>query len=293
MLAERTPSASDDDPTREVDLHMHSSASDGTLPPSAVVAAARALQLTAIALTDHDTLEGVVDAQEAGARLGVRVIAGVELSALDGEREIHLLGLHLSRTAELDRQLASFRAARRKRAEQIVTRLNAIGIPVRLEVVLAIAGTGAIGRPHVARAIIEGGWARDQRDAFDRFLGSGRPAFVPKERLLLAEAVQLVHRAGGLAIWAHPAREGSLARTRQLVAAGIDGLEVRHPSHTSEDAARLGAIVEHLGLVASGGSDWHGAPQGSRTLGSMRVPQAWLERQDVRLRDRAARERVA
>jgi predicted metal-dependent phosphoesterase TrpH len=272
---------------------LHSTASDGTLPPAAVVEAAAAVALHAIALTDHDTLDGVDEARSAGERMGLRVLCGVELSALDGELEVHILGLHLQRTAELERHLAAFRATRRTRAEQIVERLNRLGVPVRLEAVLAIAGNGAIGRPHVARAIIEGGWARDTRDAFDRLLGNGGPAYVPKQRLSLSDAVQLVRRAGGLSIWAHPGQQGRLARVQQLVAAGIDGIEIRHPSHSTDDIARLHALADHLKLLPSGGSDWHGARDGPRTIGSMRVPSDWLDQQETRLRERCAQELVA
>jgi predicted metal-dependent phosphoesterase TrpH len=277
-----------------VDLHMHSTASDGARTPADVVAAARRVGLAAIALTDHDTLDGLAEAREAGARVGVRVVNGVELSALDDAGgEVHVLGLHLSRVDSLERELARFRDTRRVRAERIVERLNALGIPLPLDAVLAEAGTGVIGRPHVARALVAGGWARDFRDAFDRWLAIGRPAYIEKHRLTVAEAIRLVHQAGGLAILAHPGPAGTHRRLQGLAALGMDGVEVRHPGHSAEDVARLGALVEHLDLVPSGGSDWHGATDGPRAIGAMQVPGSWLERQDARLRERAARERVA
>jgi predicted metal-dependent phosphoesterase TrpH len=272
---------------------MHSTASDGVLAPAAVVAAARAAGLAAIALTDHDTLEGVPEARAAGERLGLRVVAGVELSAHEGDRELHVLGLHLTRVSALEDRLVALRATRRTRAAQIVEKLRALGFPVELDAVWREAGEGAVGRPHIARVLIANGWAKDHRDAFDRLIGSGRPAYVPKQRLPLPEAVQMLREAGGLAIIAHPGPDGSRSRLEMLKRIGFDGVEVRHPSHSVEDIARLGTLADYLGLVPSGGSDWHGASEGPRTIGNMRVPYAWLERQDAVVRERNTSERVA
>ncbi|MGQ0713332.1 MAG: PHP domain-containing protein [Gemmatimonadaceae bacterium] len=278
---------------RFVDLHMHSTASDGVLAPAAVVAAAQAAGLTAIALTDHDTLEGVTEARTAGESLGVRVVCGVELSAHEGDKEFHVLGLHLSRLGALEDRLSTLRATRRTRAVQIVDKLRALGIPIELDAVWRQAGLGAVGRPHIARVLITNKWAVDHRDAFDRLLGSGRPAYVPKQRLPLGEAVKMLHDAGGIAVLAHPGPDGSRARLEAFKRLGVDGVEVRHPSHTSEDVARLSALADFLALVPSGGSDWHGASEGPRTIGNMRVPLAWLERQEALVRERTASERVA
>ena len=275
-------------PSGFVDLHVHSTASDGSRPPAEVVATAKRAGLSAIALTDHDTVAGIDDATRAGVDLGVRVVPGVELSAVEGDVETHILGLHLSDTRELESTLAALREMRRTRAERIVHRLNELGVRIELAAVLEQAAGGAIGRPHVARAMIAEGWAVDFRDAFDRYLGSGRPAYVGKERLAVVDAIGLIHRAGGLAILAHPAQGGTRERVEAFVRDGIDGVEVRHPSHSSEDIARLTALVDHFGLVPSGGSDWHGATDGARTLGTMRVPAEWLVRQDGRVRARAA-----
>ncbi len=271
-----------------VDLHVHSTASDGTRPPDEVVREAKRIGLKAIALTDHDTLDGIAVATETGIALGVRVVPGIELSAVEGDAETHILGLHLSDTRQIEAQLVALREMRRGRAERIVHRLNELGVRVEMVAVLEQAGAGAIGRPHVARAMIAEGWAVDFRDAFDRYLGSGRPAYVPKDRLSASDAIGVIHRAGGIAVLAHPAQSGTRDRVEAFTRAGIDGVEVRHPSHTPEDVARLTALVDFFGLVPSGGSDWHGAAEGARTLGMMRVPESWLERQDARVRDRAA-----
>jgi predicted metal-dependent phosphoesterase TrpH len=249
---------------------------------------AKRIGLAAIALTDHDTVAGITEAVAAGEALGVRVVPGVELSAVEGDVETHILGLHLSDTRELEAKLIELREMRRSRAERMVQRLNDLGVRIDFASVLEQAAGGAIGRPHVARAMIAEGWAVDFRDAFDRYLGNGRPAYVTKERLPVTDAVALIHRSGGLAILAHPSHSGTRDRIAAFVDQGMDGVEVRHPSHSSEDISRLAALVQHFSLVPSGGSDWHGSADGPRTLGMMRVPADWLGQQDSRVRARAA-----
>ena len=269
-----------------VDLHTHSTASDGTLPPEQVIAAARAAGLQAIALTDHDTMAGIPAAMRAGEQLGVRVVPGVELSAHDGNREIHILALHVTRLGLLESRLEVFREGRTVRASQIVERLRELGVEITVDTVMEEANGAAVGRPHIARAMIRGGTARDFRDAFDRYLGAGRPAFVPKERLEIREAISITHEAGGLAIWAHPGPDCRRARLEPLVAMELDGVEIRHPSHSVEDINRLTALSEFFGLVPSGGSDWHGSAEGTRTIGGMQVPATWLASQDARVASR-------
>ncbi len=272
---------------RYVDLHMHSTASDGSVAPADVVAAAHQAGLSAIALTDHDTVDGVLEAQSAGTALGVRVVAGVELSAVDDGDEIHVLGLHLAYPEHIASALEELKEARRDRAKITVERLNSLGLPVTLEAVFAAAGDGAVGRPHIAKALVAGGWARDFRDAFDRWLGNGRPACIEKRTVTFEEAARLIHGAGGLAVYAHPGGGASRADLEELASLGLDAVEVRHPSHTADEAVRLAALTDALGLVPSGGSDWHGAAEGYRALGSMKVSIDWLERQDARVRQRA------
>jgi 3',5'-nucleoside bisphosphate phosphatase len=275
-----------------VDLHTHSTASDGSRTPGEVVVAARAAGLAAFALTDHDTIAGLPDARAAGAQQGVRVISGVELSAVEGDIETHILGLHLSELADLEHELIALREMRMTRAARMVERLNALGIAVTFEAVLAQAAGGALGRPHVARALIAGGFATDFREAFERYLGNGKPAFVAKDKLPLAEAIGLIHKAGGLAVLAHPGQLATRERLATLAALGLDGVEVLHPSHSWDESQRLDALAAELELVRSGGSDWHGAPDGARTLGMMRVPWQWLVDQEARVATRRSR-RVA
>lgn len=268
---------------RHIDLHLHSTASDGANAPEVVVATAAKAGLRAIALTDHDTVEGIGPARIAAAEANIELVPGVELSAYEGEQETHILGLHIDQLEEMHDSLEVFRVARRTRAVEIVNRLNELGVRITFDDVLAVAGDAALGRPHVARAMVESGWAMDLRDAFDRYLGAGRPAYLDKRRIGIAEAIELVHRCGGIAVLAHPGPEGSQQRIGAMKEIGMDGIEVIHPSHSTEDRARLLALTTHFGLVPSGGSDSHGSPDGVRVVGSMKVPGEWLDRQFERV----------
>ena len=271
-----------------VDLQVHSTASDGALPPAAVVQAAADAGLYAIALTDHDSVEGLPEAIEAGARLGVRIVPGVELSSHFEGEELHLLGLHLANLDAMRAALLEFQEQRVRRAERIVATLNAHGIPVTMEAVLAEAGTGAVGRPHIARALLAGGWVREFREAFDKWIGWGRPAYMAKETFDVADAIALVHRAGGLAVWAHPGELATPARIARLAELGLDAVEVLHPSHPPYLVQRLVENTEKAGLLPSGGSDWHGTHDGPRKLGGQLVPKIWLDWQDAKAAQRAA-----
>ena len=275
-----------------IDLHTHSTASDGAKTPAEVARAAKACGLAAFALTDHDSVAGLPDATATGEALGIRVIPGVELSAVEAGLETHMLGLHLSDRSELEHRLVSIREMRVSRAARMVERLNALAVPVTFDAVLAQAAGGAVGRPHVARALIAGGWVSDFREAFERYLGNGKAAFVPKDSLPLSEAISLIHRAGGLAVLAHPGQLGTRERIATLAGLGMDGLEILHPGHSWEDSRRLDALAAEFDLVRSGGSDWHGGADGARSLGMMRVPSEWLAEHEARIAARGSR-RVA
>ncbi len=262
-----------------VDLHAHTTASDGRASPDELIALAKAADLQAIAITDHDTLDGLAAGQRAADAAGIALVHGIELSTIDGAREVHLLGLHLTSTDDLGRSLVAVQSARVDRAVEMVARLNKLGMPVTMDMVQQEAAGGAVGRPHVARALVAGGWARDMRDAFDKYLGDGKPCNVGKLRLELADGIALIHDAGGVAIWAHPQSEGNKERIGRFAALGLDGVEVRHPSHNAEDLARISTLCDHFGLLKSGGSDWHGATDGYRPLGCMHVPAPWMDAQ--------------
>lgn len=269
-----------------VDLHLHTTASDGILPPEQLVQAAHAAGLSAIAVTDHDTLEGVEAASAAAAPLNIRVIPGVELSVFHEGREIHMLALHISRPEVINVRLTRFRETRQLRAEEIVRKLNSVGVPLSLESVMLQAGDAAVGRPHVARAMVAHGMVRDNHEAFDRYLGFGRQAYVAKERVTAVDAIEMTHEAGGLIFWAHPGGSGKRAELENLRDLGMDGVEVRHPSHSAEDILRIGTLADFLHLLPSGGSDWHGTREGPRQIGNMNVPMEWLVRQDERVHSR-------
>jgi hypothetical protein len=272
------------EPVETIDLHVHSTASDGGLAPEAVVKRALGAGLHAIALTDHDTLGGIPEALAAGERFGVRVIGGCEFSAAAPWGEMHVLGYFLpSDSAELDAFLERCRADRVRRAQAMVERLQRLGVELSFDQVLDESRGGAVGRPHVARAIVRHGSAIDLGDAFDRFLGRGRPAFVEKTLPAFRAIAELVHQAGGVLSVAHLKERGTRAFIERLKGEGLDAVETRHPSHDPDLRARLTDIALKLGLLRTGGSDWHGDPEPGvthGTIGSQAVPRDWLDRLD-------------
>lgn len=255
------------------DLHTHTTASDGTLPPADLVRRAHAAGITCLAVTDHDTFDGLPEAQAEAARLGVAIVPGVELSTDGSGREVHILG-YFCRTdgGPLAGLLADMRAARRQRIEEIVARLRGAGVPLAAERVRAIAGEGAPGRAHVARALVELGCAPTVTDAFERYLLPGRPGYVPRRKLHPVEAVRAVVAAGGVAVLAHPGLIGDDGIVRELVAAGLRGIEAFYPAHSPGQVRSYLDLAERLGLIATGGSDFHGVGERWGDLGSVTVP---------------------
>ena len=247
--------------------------------------------LAAFALTDHDTTAGVPAAAAAGAACGIRVVGGCEFSVRAPWGELHVLGYFLEPgQAELEEFLEEMRAARRRRGQQMVAKLNRLGVALDAERVTASVGSGALGRPHVARALVAGGHTADITEAFDRYLGRGRPAFVEKPLPALRDVAKLVHAAGGLTVAAHLGDRGTENQLRQFGAEGLDGFEVRHPSHSPETEARLQRIAARLALAVTGGSDWHGDTElgeSHAALGGLKVPAEWLDHlEEVRERYR-------
>ena len=260
-------------------MHAHTTFSDGVLTPEELVAEADRIGLAALAITDHDMVGGVAPAREAAADSGLEIIAGVEFSTNLEQREIHVLGLFIDETDE--RLVAATRRSREfrlERARQIVECLHELDVDVDFDTVEAASCDGAMGRPHIAQALVEHGSARSMDDAFRRFIGVGRPAFVPKPTLPAEEVIPVVHQAGGVAILAHPASSRvDDDEIRTLAALGIDGFEVEHPKHGAAARRRLRSLVEDLGLLPSGGSDFHGPGAGNTKLGAHAVPVERME----------------
>lgn len=240
--------------------------------------------LRAIALTDHDTLGGIPEALAAGERFGVRVVGGCEFSTAAPWGEMHVLGYFLpSHSAPLEAFLERCRADRIRRAQAMVERLQRLGVSLSFDHVLDESRGGAVGRPHVARAIVGQGGAIDLGDAFDRYLGRGRPAFVEKTLPAFRTVTELVHADGGLVSVAHLKERGTRPFIERLKSEGLDAVETRHPSHGPDLRARLTDIALKLGLLRTGGSDWHGDPEPGvthGTIGSQQVPLEWLDRLD-------------
>jgi predicted metal-dependent phosphoesterase TrpH len=244
-----------------LDLHVHTTCSDGTLAPAALVAAANAGGLDVLAVTDHDTAAGVDTARAAAeAAGGPRVVAGIELTcSLDGA-EVHLLGYGFDSGHPAVAAFAARGAAlRRERLAAMVERLNGVGVRIRVEEVEVAPGCMAVGRPHLARALVKRGTVPTFQDAFTRFLGDGGPAWVPSRGPDLAEGIATIRAAGGLAVWAHPSLEDSL-RFVAARALGLDGVETIRPRLEPAASLALEQAAREAGLFFTGGSDWHGAP---------------------------------
>ncbi|MEA3406967.1 MAG: PHP domain-containing protein [Chloroflexota bacterium] len=260
-----------------VDLHIHTVASDGLYTPTQIVSMARRRGLRTIAITDHDTVSGVAEALEAARGTSLEVIPGVELSTSSGDIEAHLLGYGIDYTsgALVDR-LARFQSLRLQRAKEILRRLRDKGIELSWEQLLDLAGGECVGRPHIARALQDTHYVDSFREAFDRYLAEGKPAYVPRVKMTPSEAIDLVAEAGGVPVLAHPWDQRSLVPS--LVDDGLIGLEVYYPQYTPSMTAQLKRLAARHQLICTGGSDFHGlsiAPQNH--LGGVHVPAACVQ----------------
>lgn len=258
-----------------IDLHVHSNASDGSFPPAEVVRYAKEGGLRAMALTDHDTVDGLPEAVAAGERLGVEVIPGVEISAQFPSGTMHILGLFVDyHNGLLDQRLAVLKQARIDRNPQIIEKLNALGIPITMARVEEISGGGQVGRPHIARALMEMGVIRNLQEAFDKYLGWHKPAYVSKFRFPPDQALTMIREAQGIPVLAHPFTLGLGSYPLknliiELKGLGLAGLEVFYSEHTPEQEALYLKLARELNLLISGGSDYHGLNKPEITLGSM------------------------
>ena len=248
-----------------VDLHVHSSASDGSLSPGDLVAEAKAGSLRAIALTDHDTTEGLDEALAAGAALGLEVIPGIEISADHKPGSMHILGLFIDHHhTGLEEQLQILKRARAERNPLIIAKLQKFGLAITMEEVSAVAGGGQVGRPHIAQVLVDKGYVSSFQDAFNRYLGNHAPAYVHKFRFSPQKAIAMITAAGGVAALAHPftleyTSTGHLRMIlQQLRDWGLTALEVYYPEHQPEKQKIYKDLAQELGLLMTGGSDYHG-----------------------------------
>lgn len=258
-----------------LDLHLHTTYSDGTLSPEEVVQAAASRGVTLIAITDHDEIGGVAPAQAIGSEYGVEVVAGVEINTEVGREDVHILGYGFPADSPiLLAGLCERREERLQRVRRMIARLADIGYPLEFDRVLAIAGKGSIGRPHVARALVEAGYVDSMAAAFDRLIGNRSPAYIPRAAFAPEEAIALIHQAGGVTSLAHPGKLGDPIRfLRRLTAAGLDALEAYHSDHQPAVAKRMVHWARQFGLGVTGGTDSHG-PHGPRVVqvGSVDIP---------------------
>jgi len=273
-----------------VDLHLHTNASDGQYTPTELVELAQKFDV--IAITDHDTTAGVGEAQRAAQMFGSPVvIPGIELSCEDDDGDVHVLGYFVDiGNAEFQVTLANFRNDRFTRGQRIVEKLAALNLPLDWERVLAIANGGAIGRPHIARAMLEKGYVESVKDAFNRYIGSDGPAYVARKRLSPEEAVALIHSASGVAVLGHPGLlKDYRAILQRLIAVGLDGVEVAHPANTDHVRLDLRAIAMEHHLIMTGGSDFHGPKvKPDNILGMVTPPESAVEALRERARHYAA-----
>lgn len=274
------PGTGPDSPITTVDLHSHSTASDGTFRPAELVALAAQRGIRILGLTDHDSTEGLREARDAGEQLGVTVIPGVELGTDVAAGELHMLGYFIDAgSAALQQALAAFRTARQTRTERMLQQLAAIGVNISLAEVERLAG-GAIGRSHVARALIARGYAESMEDAFARYLGREKPGYVLRARITPVEAVELIRAAGGAPVLAHPYSVAELDKElAALTAAGLAGMEAYYGQYSTEQREALVRMAADYGLIPCGGSDFHGLDgREGRTLGATWVPPETVDR---------------
>ena len=260
----------------KVDLHIHSTASDGQLSPAGVVRKAAETGLTVIALTDHDTVDGIPPALETAKTFPtLTVIPGVEINTDVAEGEAHILGYFVDyHHPELLAALTKLRDSRQERAQRMITKLRNLGLPVDWERVKEITGTGSIGRPHIAQAMLEKGYITSFKEAFTRYIGWGGPAYVEREKVAPEEATRLILHANGLPVLAHPFTvTNPQTLIPELKASGLVGIEVYYNSYTVEEIKKLVSLADKYHLITTGGSDYHGADiSDGTTIGSADVP---------------------
>ena len=276
-----------------LDLHLHTTHSDGSCTPTEVIGLAHQAGVTALAITDHDITSGIPEAIAAGEQYGIEIIPGVEISSLMGSSELHILGYFLDwQDNALNQRFRSLRDSRHHRNPQIVDRLQSLGIDITYDEVRALAGSDSVGRPHIARALMNKGVVTSAKEAFDRFLGDGKSAYVPRDLPSPADAIRWIKEARGLAVLAHPtwvklADQPLAELVRRLKADGLDGVEVYYSTHAARQTREYLSLAQHLGLLVTGGSDFHGLTKPDIEVGigkgSLHIPTTLLPKMKERV----------
>jgi len=284
-----------------IDLHVHTTFSDGTLSPREVVQLAQHVGLSAIAITDHDTVRGNQEAIEEGRRLGVEVVPGVEVSVDSHTGTMHVLGYYVDYACDaLVETLQTIENARHKRNKEILEKLSELGMPLEYETIKAMAREGPVGRPHIAQALMKKGHVANLREAFDKYLKKGASAYAERLRFSDVDAIQIIREAGGIAVLAHPKSlccDDSAclsAIVARLVSLGLQGLEVYYPSHSPEMQRTCESLATQYGLLVTGGTDFHGAIYADLQIGfgygDLYVPYSFLEAMKARAANNRTRE---
>jgi hypothetical protein len=265
-----------------IDLHLHTSASDGRCTPHELVDRALRAGVTVMAVTDHDTVAAIPEVQSAAEACAIEVIAGIEITAIESGRDIHMLGYFVDPdNADLAAFLVTQRTRRIARVEALGLRLAQLGMPIDVGSILLQGReqrARSVGRPQIARAMVVAGYVADTREAFDRWLATGRPAFVPRSGAPPGEVIDIVHGAGGLASLAHPGQTDVDSRISTYAEAGLDAIEVYHPDHDADAVQRYRNIASRLNLLATGGSDFHGDADHGYEPGAIALPmEDWIQ----------------
>jgi predicted metal-dependent phosphoesterase TrpH len=266
----------------KADLHLHTNKSDGILSPAELTATALRYNLAAISITDHDTVEGIDEGIDAGKANSVTVVPGIEFNTQIDQEELHILGYYIDHhNDDLVKLIMKLKAARWQRIEKMVDKLHALGVKITIDRVMSeIRDDAAVGRPHVARAMIKAGYVADIKEAFDKYIGIDRPAFVERYKLLPSEAIVLIKSAGGVPVLAHPGLMQNTGYVFKCIEDGIQGIEVYHSRHSDYDVIKYMDIAKQFGLIPTGGSDCHGDKDadGQMLIGSVTVPYETVER---------------
>lgn len=268
-----------------VDLHMHTTYSDGVLSPRQLLTKASSVGLKAVSITDHDNLDAIAEAQPLATELGIELIPGVEMSVSIDNKDIHILAYFIDcQRSALKEYLTFFKVQRRVRAERIVGKLQKQGVKITTEEVLAKAGNGSVGRPHIASVLMEHGYVKGFDEAFHRYIGSSSPAYEKNHETEPAEMLRLITESGGLSFIAHPGRSLSDDALTHLINCGLDGIEIVHPSHSAERQDFYRELTNEYFLLQSGGSDYHGLkPQDEENFGHLGISEKLLDQMKLRL----------